>query len=352
MTGAAALAVPPIERNRRLRSPAPLVGAGSVGEILARALEAGQREIGKPYSGPIIGQPDHMRYGNPGYDCSSFVTEMHERVTGLNLFSWAFTDTIANESRQLDPSEVLPGDIVSWRYHDGSQVGVVYPHTGLVFNLDQRLTLDCRFSSGSDVRIRPFLDRETHYFRHPALERLAGASATVFSAATIAGATNSGASAGAIAANWPLIEDALRERGILTKPVAAAAAATVAVETAHTFRPIHEFRNANGSIPAHWFTYSGGPEFHGRGYIQLTHDFNYRAAADALGVPDLAHDLDLALDPSIAARIFAWFFQDRGVSDAAERGDWENTRRRVLGGLGPPGHFAEYRGYIDRLLAS
>jgi predicted chitinase len=48
--------------------------------------------------------------------------------------------------------------------------------------------------------------------------------------------------------------------------------------------------------------YSGGSRYHGRGYTQLTHDYNYRDFGKKMGV-DLLKDPDLLLkDPSLSAR--------------------------------------------------
>ena len=135
----------------------------------------------------------------------------------------------------------------------------------------------------------------------------------------------------AVRRNLPLIEQALAEQGIGDRPTVIAAIGTTAIETASTFEPIHEFESP------HWDTYSGGRQFHGRGFIQLTHDYNYRAAGLALGL-DLVGNPDLALEPRTAARVLAWYFKTvRGktsgmnVSDAARAGDWRKVRLLVLG---------------------
>lgn len=161
-------------------------------------------------------------------------------------------------------------------------------------------------------------------------------------ATTIAAAT--GAPLANVEASWPLIHAALTERNISDRPVLAAAASTIAIETASRFLPIHEFRNADGSIPAVWYTYDGGPEYHGRGFIQLTHRSNYRKYGDLLGI-DLVGNPDRALEPSIAADILALYFANHGggplIPQAARRGDWREVRRLVQGGTAG----------LDRLLA-
>lgn len=106
----------------------------------------------------------------------------------------------------------------------------------------------------------------------------------------------------------------------------------MAVETASTFEPLHEYGTA-----VDWARYSGGSAYAGRGYIQLTHDYNYRSAGAALGV-DLAGDPDLAMDSEIAARVFAWYWTSHGIPALAEAKDWLRVRQSVVGRVtNPPG---------------
>lgn len=150
----------------------------------------------------------------------------------------------------------------------------------------------------------------------------------------------------AVTTNWPLIADALERRGIYDRDVGLGVLPTISIETASTFRPIHEY-----GTPADWAGYDGGPAYAGRGYIQLTHLSNYRAAGDALGLA-LAINPDLALDPHVAADVLAWYWATRGVTskdgsrfwtlaELCHQHDWEWVRRVVQGG--PAG--------LDRLIA-
>jgi len=146
--------------------------------------------------------------------------------------------------------------------------------------------------------------------------------------------------------HWPRLVEQLEHCGINDRATQVAMIGTVAIETAHRFRPIHEFRNADGSIPAIWHTYDGGPEFHGRGFIQVTHRSNYARygpkIAELWGTPmvpelDLVADPDRALDPDISAAIAALYFRDHGgdgqarIPRAARAGDWAEVRRLVQG---------------------
>ena len=126
-----------------------------------------------------------------------------------------------------------------------------------------------------------------------------------------------------------LIADALRKEGILDKNTLAYALATIEHETAGTFQPIAEY---GGREQARRLGYSGGEKYYGRGYIQLTHDYNYRDIGRAIGLGDaLLKNPDLALRPDIAARIFAKFFKDKGVANYASRGDFLRARLPVNG---------------------
>jgi predicted chitinase len=132
----------------------------------------------------------------------------------------------------------------------------------------------------------------------------------------------------AVESSWPAIHAELAQRGVATQNVCAAVLATIAVETAHTFAPVQEafwlddaWRHANLRYAPHW----------GRGYVQLTWDYNYRAYGEALGI-DLSNNADRAMEPDIAAAIMAEYFVRANVAEAAERRDWREVRRRVQGG--------------------
>lgn len=84
--------------------------------------------------------------------------------------------------------------------------------------------------------------------------------------------------------------------------------------------------------------YQGGSgwEFHGRGYVQLTHQSNYQAVQDKmaeLGVPvDLVNNPDLMLTPEVAAHALCIYFVNRGLVAACQSQDWSSVRRGVYGG--------------------
>lgn len=144
---------------------------------------------------------------------------------------------------------------------------------------------------------------------------------------------------------WPVIVAALNAEGIGQDPVLLAAAATLRAELP-SFAPLSERYNGD---PYTYFEQKYGAStsvgkklgntepgdgynYRGRGFIQLTGRSNYTAMSKRLAV-DLVSDPDQALNSYTAARIFAAYFKDRGVADAAMRGDWESVRRRVNGGL-------------------
>lgn len=62
--------------------------------------------------------------------------------------------------------------------------------------------------------------------------------------------------------------------------------------------------------------------YYGRGYIQLTWRDNYRAAGKALGVDLVADPSLLEEDKDLAARAAVWYWNSRGCSDYADRGDF------------------------------
>lgn len=134
---------------------------------------------------------------------------------------------------------------------------------------------------------------------------------------------------GAAQQNLPLIIDALKNEGILTPQALAYALATIQHETAGTFEPIPEYM---GREQAQRLGYSGGENYYGRGFIQLTHDYNYRDMGQRIGMGDqLLRNPDLAMQPDVAAKILAAFMKDRGVADRANQNDFVGARQPING---------------------
>jgi predicted chitinase len=134
------------------------------------------------------------------------------------------------------------------------------------------------------------------------------------------------------------ITSAFNHFGINDPDVIDYALATAKVETASTFKPINEYKNANGSIPVGWNSYGGGSNYHGRGYIQLTHDYNYSAANEMIKKelgedPNLVANPEQANNPKYAGLILAHFFNSRpDLIQAIKDNNLAYARRRVQGG--------------------
>ncbi|MDR0182135.1 glycoside hydrolase family 19 protein [Lysobacter arvi] len=126
--------------------------------------------------------------------------------------------------------------------------------------------------------------------------------------------------------------------------------ANLAVEC-DRFKTTEEYKNRGGVIPSHWYNYSGGADYHGRGLIQLTHDYNYqkyfRSAGLSLSTPssDVASDLSLATDSA------CWFWRHGSawgdLSGIAKKNDFLFS---VLGVNGGFNHAAEREGYVLKLI--
>jgi predicted chitinase len=135
-----------------------------------------------------------------------------------------------------------------------------------------------------------------------------------------------------VLANWPLIQAALTEFGIDDELTQIAAAGTVAVETGR-FIPIKEMRADSIKNPGiyvqqnrYWST-----GYYGRGFIQLSLQPNYHHFGVKLGY-FLEDTPDLALDPTIAARVLGLYFQEHGIQAAANAKNWLLVRQEVNGG--------------------
>lgn len=134
-----------------------------------------------------------------------------------------------------------------------------------------------------------------------------------------------------VTTNWPHILSALDWAGINTPLVQVGMAATIAIETGH-FAPIAERRASAEKNPdiynlqkRYWDT-----GFYGRGYIQLTWEYNYSLAGKALGI-NLVKSPELVMESEVSAKIAAWFFKEKSVDIACQSKDWHTVRRLVNG---------------------
>lgn len=148
-----------------------------------------------------------------------------------------------------------------------------------------------------------------------------------------------------VQANWPLLVAALEARGIADRPVQIAALATIGVETG-SFEPIPEWASGDeyeGRADLGNLESGDGRRYKGRGLIQITGRSNYRNYGNLLGI-DLEGNPDLALDPTVAAQIFAAYFDTHRIrwyaapaplmncADLARADEWRGVRVAVNGG--------------------
>lgn len=148
--------------------------------------------------------------------------------------------------------------------------------------------------------------------------------------------------AAAVEKNWPIVLHELTVEGIADDLTQVAVLATIAVETG-SFEPINE-----RGTPAYFERHYGidtpvgrrlgnlgvgdGARYHGRGFIQLTGRANYRTYGTLLDEP-LEDNPDLALDPTISAKILALYCSTHHIQGKAARREWIAVRRAVNGGV-------------------
>jgi hypothetical protein len=138
-----------------------------------------------------------------------------------------------------------------------------------------------------------------------------------------------GCPAANVAANWPRLLKALEAAGHASDLEQIAVAATVATET--PFVPVAERRASQVRQPSLYASQGRYWPWHGRGFVQLTWEDNYRLYSKLLGV-DLISLPELAMEPWHAARILVEFFDQHYVFEASERQDWRAVRKLVNGG--------------------
>ncbi len=168
----------------------------------------------------------------------------------------------------------------------------------------------------------------------------------------------------AVEQNYPLLVRAFLEHARWNRNIALGTIGTVNVEVPN-FEPIHEMggdayfhrmydiQGARPEVARQLgnVTPGDGIRYHGRGYIQLTGRSNYRNVGAAIN-EDLEGNPDRALDPLVAAAVFAVYFRDRGILELCDNADWWNVRGRVNDGrLGYdiPGTQDDYIGAILNL---
>nr|XP_019546612.2 endochitinase At2g43590-like [Aedes albopictus] len=88
--------------------------------------------------------------------------------------------------------------------------------------------------------------------------------------------------------------------------------------------------------------------YYGRGYIQLTHDYNYRAASMALfGDERLINNPDMVSDSAeMSMRVSVWFWEARVRPEGGpSSNNFGLTTKAINGGLEPPGSDLARRRY-------
>ena len=126
--------------------------------------------------------------------------------------------------------------------------------------------------------------------------------------------------------------------------------ATTYHETAHTMQPIAEYGKGKGRKYGVKGKYGQVP--YGRGYVQLTWDYNYEKADKELGLRGaLLHNFDLAMSPKIAVQILftgmeeGWF-TGKGLSTYTDY----LPMRRIINGTDKASLIAGYAEAFERAL--
>lgn len=127
--------------------------------------------------------------------------------------------------------------------------------------------------------------------------------------------------------NLPYVLRAMNEAGLKSKNQLVGIIATMGVETLN-FSPASEIGPGSSAV-------EGGSNFRGRGYIQLTHTYNYETFGKIMNLPLLTNP-ELAGEPETAAKILVTYWQgkhnpNQNCQTPAEAQNWPEVRYRVNG---------------------
>jgi peptidoglycan hydrolase-like protein with peptidoglycan-binding domain len=150
-----------------------------------------------------------------------------------------------------------------------------------------------------------------------------------------------------IETNLPFVMQALTAAGLGDKDMVLMALATIRAETGN-FTPLSEFQSKFNTAPGGppFGLYDNrrdlgnqgppdGPNFKGRGYIQLTGRSNYQVHGAAIGLGNqLVTNPSLANQPDIAASLLASFLKSKEarIRSALKQNDLATARKLVNGG--------------------
>lgn len=156
--------------------------------------------------------------------------------------------------------------------------------------------------------------------------------------------------------SWPVLWKIMATYQLTSPAVIAGICGTVAVETG-AFLPVREAFYLYSQDPTEaerlyqldphpaydWYNdttrhavYEGGPQYHGRGFVQTTHKSNYQRVQDRAGLP-VVDQPDLLLQSEAASHALCIYWQDRNIVPSCEAKDWLEVRRRVYGGVDQTG---------------
>jgi putative chitinase len=160
-----------------------------------------------------------------------------------------------------------------------------------------------------------------------------------------------------VSAYWPQIEECLESLGLGSVNSKIAALATIAVETAHTFKPVHEY-GSEAYLNKMYDTRTDlgntaekdgdGAKFAGRGFIQITGEFNYEHYGKQLGI-NLVANPDEACEKNAACAIFAAFWYDKKLDIYADAEQWTVVRKKINGGTNG---LADFLHFVNELKAA
>ncbi|MEM8940243.1 MAG: glycoside hydrolase family 19 protein, partial [Bacteroidota bacterium] len=103
--------------------------------------------------------------------------------------------------------------------------------------------------------------------------------------------------------------------------------------------------------PSYWSNYKGGSKYHGRGLIQLTHDYNYKEFGNSIGVNLVQKPDQLASNIDYVTKSACWYWRKGSAwGDLNKYADKDDIHYITIGVNGGFNHYCDRKNNLIKLV--